>query len=169
MWPFCFTLMFVFWITLSIYPGLFVLIQSDNQTTAIIPEKFILPLFCFLVFNLGDFLGRQFGGCFLLRKDQGLASLSIALSRILFIPLFIFCNVQPRHIIVLFKSETYFILFNLIFALLNGYLVLNSFVNGPLLIPEQYRQFSGYLLVAFLGLGLTLGSLTSPFILRILL
>lgn len=168
MWPFCLTLMFVFWITLSIYPGLFVLIQSDDQTTTIVPEKFILPLFCFLVFNLGDFLGRQFGGRFLLRKNQGLTSLGISISRVVFIPLFIFCNAQPRHLVVWFKSETYFIAFNLIFSLLNGYLVLNSFVNGPLLIPEQYRHFSGYLLVAFLGLGLTLGSLTSPLILRVL-
>ncbi|XP_046918472.2 equilibrative nucleoside transporter 3 [Dermatophagoides farinae] len=167
MWPFCLTLTFVFWVTISIYPSLFVLITPVDHET-VIPEKFILPITCFLVFNLGDFLGRYMGQFVLLTKNHGYTIMIISLFRLLFIPIFLYCNAQPRHHLVFFTSETFFIIFNFIFALLNGYLVLNVFVNGPQLMPEEYRHMSGYFLIAFLGLGLTLGSLTSPFVIDLL-
>ncbi|KPM03885.1 Equilibrative nucleoside transporter 1-like protein [Sarcoptes scabiei] len=143
-------------------------LQSKNESDEIVPEKLILPIFCFLIFNLGDFLGRFIGSYMLLTKDSKITLLLISIFRIIFIPIFIYCNAQPRHHLVLFSSEIYFVIFNFIFALLNGYLVLNVFVNAPLTIPEQHRQIAGYLLVSFLGFGLTLGSLTSPLIVDIL-
>ncbi|UXI17008.1 histone-lysine N-methyltransferase setd3 [Sarcoptes scabiei] len=168
LWPFCFTLLMTFWITISLFPALFVLIIPENESDEIVPEKLILPIFCFLIFNLGDFLGRFIGSYMLLTKDSKITLLLISIFRIIFIPIFIYCNAQPRHHLVLFSSEIYFVIFNFIFALLNGYLVLNVFVNAPLTIPEQHRQIAGYLLVSFLGFGLTLGSLTSPLIVDIL-
>ncbi|XP_027200139.2 equilibrative nucleoside transporter 3-like [Dermatophagoides pteronyssinus] len=167
-WPFCLTLTIVFWVTLSIYPGLFVLITPVDHKNQILPEKFILPITCFLVFNLGDFFGRFFGKYILLSKTHSKTILILSFGRILFIPLFLYCNAQPRHHSVLFPYEMIFVLFNFIFALMNGYLVLNVFVNGPQLIPDEYRHMSGYFLIAFLGAGLTLGSLTSPLILDLL-
>jgi len=56
----------------------------------------------------------------------------------------------------------------ILFALSNGYLVLNVFVNGPLSVPLSYRKLSGFFLMLFLGLGLTLGSFTSTVLVRIL-
>ncbi|KAF7487980.1 Equilibrative nucleoside transporter 3 [Sarcoptes scabiei] len=168
LWPFCLTLLMTFWITISLFPALFVLIIPENESDEIVPEKLILPIFCFLIFNLGDFLGRFIGSYMLLTKDSKITLLLISIFRIIFIPIFIYCNAQPRHHLVLFSSEIYFVIFNFIFALLNGYLVLNVFVNAPLTIPEQHRQIAGYLLVSFLGFGLTLGSLTSPLIVDIL-
>lgn len=86
----------------------------------------------------------------------------------LFIPLFMFTNVHPRTLPVLFDSEYYYILFMVLFGLSNGYLVINVFVNGPLSVPPAYRKLSGFFLMLFLGLGLTLGSLSSTVLVRIL-
>lgn len=85
-----------------------------------------------------------------------------------FIPLFLFCNVHPRTLPVAFESEYYYIAFMVLFGLSNGYLVLNVFVSGPLSVPPAYRKLSGYFLMLFLGLGLTLGSFTSTVLVRIL-
>lgn len=79
------------------------------------------------------------------------------------------CNVQPRNYLpVLFENEIYYIVFMSILGLTNGYLFTNAMINGPNVAPEELKENAGFILVAFLGLGLTLGSFTSNILLRLL-
>lgn len=157
-----------FLVTLSLIPAVLVLIVPDNPTTPF-NEKFFIPIGCFLVFGFGDFLGRYLGGYILLPKDRTKTLLSIALLRFALIPLLMHCNLAPRHnLSVWFPQENFYILFNLILGLTNGYVALNAFVNGPLTVPVEQRKLSGFFLMLFLGLGLTFGSLASTFLVCIL-
>lgn len=168
MWPYCITLMINFWISLSVYPAVVVLVSPQNEHEhSFWTSKFFLPVCCFLIFNLCDFLGRYLGQFGLLRRERCNYLLTISILRIGLIPLFMLTNVHPRRFLpVLFSSEYFYIAFMIIFGLTNGYLVLNVFVNGPLSVPPVYRKLSGFFLMLFLGLGLTFGSLTSTILVR---
>lgn len=170
MWPYCLTLMFTFLTSLSVYPAVVVLVSpsAGHQSAAFWSGKFFLPVCCFLIFNLCDFLGRYLGSFGLLPRHRSGSLITIAVLRMAFIPAFIFSNVHPRTLPVFFDSEYYYILFMVLFGLSNGYLVINVFVNGPLSVPPAYRKLSGFFLMLFLGLGLTLGSLSSTVLVRIL-
>lgn len=83
--------------------------------------------------------------------------------------LFMLCNVYPRsHLPVLFENETYYIVFITLFGLSNGYLFVNTMINGPKFVSSELREQTGFVLTAFLGLGLSLGSVTSNLVLRLL-
>ena len=175
MLPFCVALMLNFWVSLSIFPGVAVLIQPNQHlllTDSFWTSKFFLPVCCFFLFNLCDYLGRYLGSFILLKEKHIFSLLSIALFRVIFIPLFLFCNLIPafysRHLPVVFYSEYFYIVFMILFGLSNGYIVLNVFVNGPLSVPPEYRKLSGFFLMLFLGLGLTFGSFTSTVLVRVL-
>lgn len=172
MWPYCLTLMLTFLTSLSVFPAVVVLVSpsADHQTAGTFwTGKFFLPVCCFLIFNLCDFLGRYLGRFGLLPRHRSSSLITIAVLRMAFIPVFMLTNVHPRrHLPVLFASEYYYILYMVLFGLSNGYLVINVFVNGPLSVPPAYRKLSGFFLMLFLGLGLTLGSLSSTVLVRIL-
>lgn len=169
MWPFLFALMGVFWVTFSVFPAIAVLITPDDESRrSFWTSKYFLPVCCFLSFNLFDFFGRYLGRFILVPKERGLVVLALSIARVVFIPLFMFTNAQPRHLPVWFHSEYYYTVFGMLFAFTNGYLVLNAFVSGPLMVPIESRKISGFFLVVFLGLGLTLGSLSSNVLLRFL-
>ncbi|KAH9400654.1 hypothetical protein TYRP_002224 [Tyrophagus putrescentiae] len=172
MWPYCLTLMLTFLTSLSVFPAVVVLVSpsAGHQTAGTFwTGKFFLPVCCFLIFNLCDFLGRYLGRFGLLPRHRSSSLITIAVLRMAFIPVFMLTNVHPRrHLPVLFASEYYYILYMVLFGLSNGYLVINVFVNGPLSVPPAYRKLSGFFLMLFLGLGLTLGSLSSTVLVRIL-
>lgn len=172
MWPYCLTLMLTFLTSLSVFPAVVVLVSpsADHQTAGTFwTGKFFLPVCCFLIFNLCDFLGRYLGRFGLLPRHRSSSLITIAVLRMAFIPVFMLTNVHPRrHLPVLFASEYYYILYMVLFGVSNGYLVINVFVNGPLSVPPAYRKLSGFFLMLFLGLGLTLGSLSSTVLVRIL-
>lgn len=168
MWPYCITLMLNFWTSLSVYPAVVVLVTPQVDHPSFWTSKFFLPICCFFIFNLCDFLGRYLGRFGLLPREKASVLLVVAVLRVAFIPIFLLCNVHPRHLPVVFESQYYYIAFMIAFGLTNGYLVLNVFVNGPLSVPVAYRKLSGFFLMLFLGLGLTLGSFTSTLLVRIL-
>ena len=53
-------------------------------------------------------------------------------SRVLFLPLFMMCNVQPRtYLPVLFPHDAWYILFMVLFGFSNGYLASICMCFGP--------------------------------------
>ena len=90
----------------------------------------------FFIFNLCDLLGRTLAG---LTKWPGntrsgsLATFLLALARLAFIPLLLFCNISPanRHLTqVAFQSDAAFISLNILFSLSNGYIVNICMMSG---------------------------------------
>ena len=58
--------------------------------------------------------------------------LALSFSRIAFIPLFLLCNVQPRHHIpVVFDSDVAPMLIMVVFAFTNGYFGTLCMIYGP--------------------------------------
>ena len=51
--------------------------------------------------------------------------------RIIFLPLFFFCNAQPRSVPVFFEEDAYFITFMALFGISNGYLGSLCMMYGP--------------------------------------
>lgn len=64
-------------------------------------------------------------------KDSVILPASIG-CRLVFIPLFMLCNVHPRaHLPVVFHHDCFFILFMILFAFSNGYLASLCMCYGP--------------------------------------
>ena len=63
-------------------------------------NKFFIPVGCFLLFNIGDFVGRMLASVIQWPKANHMGSiiiLGLAVARVAFIPLFLFCNVAPNN------------------------------------------------------------------------
>ncbi|XP_068177981.1 equilibrative nucleoside transporter 1-like isoform X4 [Antennarius striatus] len=88
--------------------------------------------------------------------------------RLVFIPLFMLCNVHPRvHLPVLMDHDGWFIAIMVVFAFSNGYLASLCMCYGPKNVPPQEAETAGAIMAFFLCLGLASGAALS-FIIRAL-
>ena len=96
----------------------------------------------FLLFNLFDFIGRIIAGWVPLSVYYQYIVLYISLSRILFLPLFLLCNVEGSQWPVVFDSDVYPIVFMILFACSNGLVVSHSMMAGPALLSHPHSSSS---------------------------
>ena len=163
-------------------------------------DVYFTPVACFLVFNVGDYIGRALSTTIPWPKTPSTAAIptmSISLARIAFIPLFLFCNACPKNRVisdvspritfphhnwlwlyyqymyfffqVYIKSDAAYIIVNLCFSVSNGYINSICLMYGPKILSnpgEQSRAAS--ILVFFLMLGLTIGSIFSAPLLHLI-
>ena len=156
-----FSVFMTFLITLSVFPSVLSEIKPNSSTR--LGDTYFTPVTCFLLFNLGDFIGRTVAGSFQVLSKRWLIILSVA--RVVFIPLFIFCNCRPgdkRSLHVWFKNDAYPIVFTLLCSLTNGYFASLAMMYGPQLVPKGPEQAAAGACMAFgLGLGLMCGAFLS--------
>lgn len=167
-WPHALTILTVFWVSLSLFPPLTTLINPQHPDVSPWSGKYFIPITCFLLFNVGDFAGRAAAGFLPMPLQYPRLQFVLALTRIAFIPLIMSCNLHPRHLPVLFENDFFFIFLMAGLGFTNGYLFCVAMVQGPMYVPQELREKTGFVLVAFLGTGLALGSLSSNLLLRIL-
>jgi len=126
-----FAVAYVFIITLSVFPPI---------TTSILPTNpDIHPLLFtsihFLVFNAGDLIGRYLCSFPSLLIWSAHRLLALSLSRTLFIPLFLMCNVQrPASLIhgtPAISSDLLYMLILLAFGISNGYVGTMCIISAP--------------------------------------
>lgn len=163
---YAFSVYFVFTVTLACFPATTMLAESVNKkeyTTW--AENYFIPVCCFVLFNVGDYVGRFIAEIVQWPKPgkMGMILVTVAsLSRLAFIPLFLFCNVTPNNrqvTSVLFHSDTAYIVVMALFSISNGYLANICMISAPqICIPEE-QQTAASLMVALLGLGLGSGAL----------
>lgn len=128
--PYNFAVGYVFAITLSVFPPITVSIQSTNPAT----HPLLFSAFHFLVYNIGDFLGRSVCSIPRLLIWSANKLLVLSLARTLFIPLFLLCNVQWAHPTALgpvITSDVLFMLVLLFFGVSNGYISSMCMVAAP--------------------------------------
>jgi len=128
--PYNFAIAYVFAITLSVFPPITVSIQSTNPAT----HPLLFSAIHFLVYNIGDFLGRFLCSVPRLLVWSSKRLLSLALARTLFIPLFLMCNVQwstPAPMGPIITSDFLFMLILLLFGLSNGYVSSMCMMAAP--------------------------------------
>ena len=94
-----------FFVTLGVFPSIPSLAESTSSNKSW--QKYFVPVGCFFLFNVCDLLGRMFAGFLKWPKATRTGSilvLVLAISRLAFIPLFMFCNV--RYVAIYFHQTT---------------------------------------------------------------
>lgn len=160
-WPVGLSVTGVFFVTLGAFPVLCVKIMStsENENWA---DIYFQPVATFLLFNIGDYIGRLSAG-FILWPGKGSKILYVmVISRVVFIPLFLLCNHDPNsNIPSVFSHDAWYIVFMLLFSLSNGYCSSLAMTYGPKLVAENNAEKASSMMATMLGLGLLLGAVSS--------
>lgn len=146
------TIILTFSLTL-VFPVFASSVESET-----ISKKLFIPL-AFLVWNIGDLLGRILCATpyFLIKKDKILISYSIA--RIVFIPLFLMCNIKDRGGRI---GDVGYLLIQLLFGLTNGQLFSSSYMCvGGLLDTKDEQRAAAAFTALLINMSLLAGSLAS--------
>ncbi|KAM6922124.1 equilibrative nucleoside transporter 1-like isoform 1-T3 [Lycodopsis pacificus] len=157
-WVMALSVCFIFTVTIGTFPAVTVEVKSTvaNGGTW---EKYFIPVSCFLLFNLMDWAGRSLTAvCMWPGKDSIWLPVMVGL-RVIFIPLFMLCNVQPRYRLpVVFGHDALYIMFMIVFSFSNGYLASLCMCFGPKKVPPHEAETAGAIMAFFLSLGLALGA-----------
>lgn len=145
----------VFAVTLTLYPAITSNIHASASGTCLWQAIFVPHMF--LLFNLGDTIGRA-TVCSIPKLQSSV--MLLVLARVVFAPIFIALGAHdlPRSAA---SSDALPIFAMLIFAVSNGWLTTAIFVRAPESVSPADRPATGALMVLFLNVGLTLGSIAS--------
>ncbi|CAK9830277.1 Equilibrative nucleoside transporter 3 [Anthophora retusa] len=170
MWHYGISIFLVFFITLSVYPAVTVLVESQNKGKGYAwNDIYFIPVVTYLIFSSGDYAGRLLSGIFQWPKNKPWQVIFLSLARVIFIPALMFCNAQPRHQLpVYIHSDFYYILLTIGFAISNGYLCNLSFILTPMVVESQEKEIASAMIGAFLGMGLTSGAALSLLMIKLL-
>ncbi|KFO92360.1 Equilibrative nucleoside transporter 1 [Buceros rhinoceros silvestris] len=168
LWVMAASVCFVFTVTIGVFPSITakvstVLGEGNNWSL------YYIPVSCFLLFNVFDWTGRSLTAFFTWPgKDSCLLPVMVAL-RVIFIPLFMLCNVHPRvYLPVVFSHDAWYIIFMIFFSISNGYLASLCMCFGPKKVLAHEAETAGAIMAFFLSLGLALGAAVS-FLFQILI
>lgn len=155
---------YIFIITLMLFPSITSLIKSvqrDSQANRFFDDD-IFVAFHFLLFNVGDWVGRTMpiSRYFQIFQVRYLVLLSTA--RTVFIPLFLLCNVivsDERKLPVLIGSDFIYFVLIWLFAVTNGWICSLAMMSAPQLktIRGSEKATVGSLMSFSLIVGLAIG------------
>lgn len=163
-----------FLVTLGCFPAVTMQVQSTLDKESAWASTFFIPVACFLLFNIGDYLGRFLAGLVQWPKPGkvgGCICLVLALSRFVFVPLFVLCNIERDEnslTSVAFESDVAYVLIMLLFSISNGYIGSICMICGPQVVRSEEAQTAASLMVALLGLGLGSGAFLSNFFVKLI-
>lgn len=161
-WVMALSVCFIFTVTIGVFPA----VTADVKSTVANGNawgKYFIPVSCFLLFNVMDWVGRSLTAvCMWPGKDSIWLPILVGL-RVVFIPLFMFCNVQPRETFqtVWFSHDAWYIIFMIFFSFSNGYLASLCMCFGPKKVSQHEAETAGAIMAFFLSLGLALGAAVS--------
>ncbi|EEQ32409.1 hypothetical protein McanMca71_007433 [Microsporum canis] len=142
-------------------------VQSTNKEQP--PPRYTQPgvfiALALFFWNSGDLLGRMLVllPFFRDRKPPPFILFILSLARILFIPLFLMCNVRGRGARI--NSDVVYLIFiQGLFGLTNGYLCVSSMVSATEAVDEEEREAAGAYMGMLIVAGLAAGSVLSFFI-----
>ncbi|XP_060710280.1 equilibrative nucleoside transporter 3 [Hemiscyllium ocellatum] len=166
-----FSVFYTFFISIIIFPSISSSIKSTSRNSGSVwTTKYFVPLTCFLLYNLADWAGRQITAWIQVPGPKSKALPVLVLLRTAFLPLFIFCNYQPRdHLhIVFFDRDFYPAIFTSALGLTNGYLGTLPMIYGPKIVPKELAEPTGVVMSFFLTLGLAAGSAFSVLVVHLI-
>nr|XP_033792485.1 equilibrative nucleoside transporter 1 [Geotrypetes seraphini]XP_033792486.1 equilibrative nucleoside transporter 1 [Geotrypetes seraphini]XP_033792488.1 equilibrative nucleoside transporter 1 [Geotrypetes seraphini]XP_033792489.1 equilibrative nucleoside transporter 1 [Geotrypetes seraphini]XP_033792490.1 equilibrative nucleoside transporter 1 [Geotrypetes seraphini]XP_033792491.1 equilibrative nucleoside transporter 1 [Geotrypetes seraphini]XP_033792492.1 equilibrative nucleoside transpo len=158
LWLMALSVCLVFTVTIGVFPA----VTADAKSTVAGSSAwngYFIPVSCFLLFNLCDWAGRSLTAiCMWPGKDSYLLHI-LVIARLIFIPLFMLCNVHPRQYLPVFlEHDAYYILIMIVFAFSNGYLASLCMCFGPKKVLPHEAETAGAIMAFFLSLGLALGA-----------
>ncbi|XP_058480890.1 equilibrative nucleoside transporter 2 isoform X1 [Solea solea] len=158
-WVMAFCVTFLFTVTLSVFPAVTVDVRTSFPGNW---ERYFLAVCCFLTFNLNDWIGRSITTFLRWPRKESLLFPMLVVSRIVFIPLLMLCNVQSRsYLPVYFSHDGVFTAIMSLFSVSSGYFVCLSMSYAPQLVEPKDAETAGALMTFFLALGLSLGAALS--------
>lgn len=159
-WVMAFCVTFVFTVTLSVFPAITVDVKTTSEGENW--ESYFISVCCFLIFNINDWLGRTITTKIRWPSKESRLFPVLVISRVVFIPLLMFCNVQSRNYLpVLFEHDAAFSVIMVFFSLSSGYFVCLSMSYAPQLVEPKDAETAGALMTFFLALGLSIGAALS--------
>lgn len=160
-WVMALSVCFIFTVTIGTFPAVTVEVKSTIANGSAW-ETYFIPVSCFLLFNVMDWAGRSLTAvCMWPGKDSIWLPVLCGV-RVIFIPLFMLCNVDPRfYLPVWFSHDAWYIFFMILFSFSNGYLASLCMCFGPKKVPQHQAETAGAIMAFFLSLGLALGAAAS--------
>uniref|UniRef100_A0A8C1Q7J8 Solute carrier family 29 member 1a n=1 Tax=Cyprinus carpio TaxID=7962 RepID=A0A8C1Q7J8_CYPCA len=133
-----------------------------SQLLCFFTDTYFIPVSCFLLFNLMDWAGRSLTAVCMWPGKDSIWLPVLVIARLVFVPLFMLCNVQPRHFLpVAFAHDAWYIVFMILFSFSNGYLASLCMCFGPKKVSQHEAETAGAIMAFFLSLGLALGAALS--------
>lgn len=135
-------------------------VRPQPPSSRLFSAPVFIPL-AFLIWNLGDLLGRLSTLYSRITLHYYPWSLFVSsMARLIFIPLYMLCNIKGRGAIV--NSDTfYLVVVQFLFGLTNGYLGSNCMMGASEWVAPEEREAAGGFMGLMLVAGLTVGSLLS--------
>lgn len=152
---------YVFFISIMVFPALSSGIQSMNKDSGSPwATTYFVPLTSFLLYNVADFCGRQVTAWLQVPGPTSRMLPLLVVSRTALVPLFMFCNYQPRYHLhnVFFAHDLFPVVFICLLGISNGYLGTLPMIYGPKVVPRELAEPAGVVMSFFLTLGLAVGS-----------
>uniref|UniRef100_A0A673J175 Equilibrative nucleoside transporter 1-like n=1 Tax=Sinocyclocheilus rhinocerous TaxID=307959 RepID=A0A673J175_9TELE len=161
-WVMALSVCFVFTITIGVFPA----VTVDVKTTVVEEgngwNTYFIPVSCFLLFNLMDWAGRSLTAVCMWPGKDSIWLPILVIARLVFVPLFMLCNVQPRHYLpMVFSHDAWYIVFMILFSFSNGYLASLCMCFGPKKVSQHEAETAGAIMAFFLSLGLAVGAALS--------
>lgn len=160
--PQLFNVFLVFFVTLSVFPEIHSNIKNSDPEF-IFAGKFYTSVTCFLTFNVCAMLGSLITSWITWPKPKYLW-IPVTL-RLLFIPLFLFCNYQPAKIDrifpVLIHNDYAYWFIAIAMGLTSGYFSSLGMIYTPRTVEPQYAATAGMFGAACLITGIFSGILFS--------
>ncbi|XP_067831638.1 equilibrative nucleoside transporter 2-like isoform X2 [Heptranchias perlo] len=155
-WKMAISVCLILMVTLTVFPAIAVDVNSHVVEGKW--SEYFIYVCCFLLFNIMDCLGRSMTAyCMRPRKDNLL--MPLILLRVVFIPLFMLCNVKDRKFLpVIFHHDCWFIAFIVALAFSNGYLATICMCYAPKRVSPKDAETAGAIMSFFFSLGLALGA-----------
>ncbi|XP_033220540.1 equilibrative nucleoside transporter 1 isoform X2 [Belonocnema kinseyi] len=161
-WIQCFNVFFIFFVTLSLFPGVHSSIKR-YQDDFIVPHEYYTSIMCFITFNVTAMLGSLLGSMFQLPSPK--YSFVPILLRVFFIPLFLVCNYQPkiagvlveRTIPLLITNDWIYLVIAIAMGLTSGYFSSISMVYCSRVVESRYASTAGMFGAASLVTGIVVG------------
>uniref|UniRef100_A0A665U8D0 Equilibrative nucleoside transporter 2-like n=1 Tax=Echeneis naucrates TaxID=173247 RepID=A0A665U8D0_ECHNA len=147
----------VFAVTLSVFPVITVRVQTVYEEN-VSWKKVFTCVCCFIVFNLMDLVGRGAPSLVMWPSKESRLFPVAVLSRLVFIPLLMLCNVEKSRLPVIFRHDFAFITIMALFSFSNGYLATLCMSYAPQLVRCKDCETAGSLMTFFLVLGLAIGA-----------
>lgn len=135
-------------------------VRNPSTSPRLFERASFIP-FAFLLWNAGDLTGRLLTLIPQLRLMQYPRALFIfSLVRLIFIPLYLLCNIRGRGAAI--NSDAfYLIVVQFLFGLSNGYLGSSCMMGAMEWVEVEEREAAGGFMGLMLVAGLTVGSLLS--------
>lgn len=158
-----------FWASLAVFPGVCVLVAPQTPNISIFTGRFYTTITTFMLFNASDLAGRICSTYLPFPSHKKNLMLGLTIVRSIIPLTILFCNVHPRNNTpVLLENDLYFPILNTLSALTNGYMFSSAMVAASDQSQKHRLELTGFVMASALGIGLTLGSVSSTILLRII-